>query len=112
MKTLLSAILSLCFVVSVFALTQDVPNEAARKTPAARAGTRLTTIMGTIQEDRDQLRFVTDQRAWNVDNPETLKGHEGHYVRVKAHLYPDKDSIHITEVNMPTASETKKDDMK
>jgi hypothetical protein len=110
-KTLLSAILSLCFVVSVFGLTQDVPKEAARKTPAA-AGTRLTTIMGTIQEDGDKLRFVTDQRAWNVDNPETLKGHEGHYVRVKAHLYPDKDSIHITEVKMPTASETKKDDMK
>lgn len=111
MKTLLSAILSLCFVVSVFGLTQDDPNQAPRKTQAA-AGTRLTTIMGTIQEDGDKLRFVTDQRAWNVDNPETLKGHEGHYVRVKAHLYPDKDSIHITEVNMPTASETKKDDMK
>jgi hypothetical protein len=111
MKTFLSAILSLYFVVSVFGLTQDVPNEAARKTPAA-AGTRLTTIMGTIQEDGGKLRFVTDQRAWNVDNPETLKGHEGHYVRVKAHLYPDKDSIHITEVKMPTASETKKDDMK
>jgi hypothetical protein len=68
--------------------------------------------MGTIQEDGDKLRFVTDQRAWNVDNPETLKGHEGHYVHATAHLYPDKDSIHITEVKMPTASETKKDDMK
>ena len=110
MKILLSAILSLCLVVSVFGLTQDVPS-AAGKTPAA-VGARLTTIMGTIQEDGDKLRFVTDQRAWNVDNPETLKGHEGHYVRVTAHLYPDKDSIHITEVMMPTASETKKDDMK
>jgi hypothetical protein len=58
------------------------------------------------------LRFVTDQRAWNVDNPETLKGLEGHYVHAKAHVYPDKDLIHITEVKMPTASETKKDDMK
>jgi hypothetical protein len=111
MKTLLSAILSLCFVVSVFGLTHDVPNEAARKTPAA-AGARLTTVMGTIQEGGEKLRFVTDQRAWNVDNPEILKGHEGHYVRVKAHLYPERGSIHITELNMPTASETKKDDMK
>jgi hypothetical protein len=47
-----------------------------------------------------------------VDNPETLKGHEGHYVHATAHLYPDKGSMHITEVKMPTASETKKDDMK
>jgi len=58
------------------------------------------------------LRFVTDQRAWNVDNPETLEGHEGQYVHAKAYVYPDKNSIHITEVKMPTASETKKDDMK
>ncbi|MGA8617417.1 MAG: hypothetical protein WB660_02710 [Candidatus Sulfotelmatobacter sp.] len=111
MKTLLLAILSLCFATSVVALPQDAPSQAPRKTEAAaRAG--LTDIMGTVQEDGEKLRFVTDQRAWNVDNPETLKGHEGHYVHATAHLYPDKDSIHITEVKMPTASETKKDDMK
>ena len=55
---------------------------------------------------------MTDQRAWNVDNPETLKGHEGHYVGVNAHVYADKDSIHITEVKMPTASESTKNDIR
>src|ERR1700724_2367272 len=110
MKTLVSALVSLCFVVSVFGLTQDIPSQAAPQTPAA--GSRLTSIMGTIQQEGDKLRFVTDQRAWNVDNPETLNGHEGHYVRAKAYVYPDKDSIHIIEVKMPTASETEKDDMK
>ncbi len=113
MRTLLLAILALCFALSVVALSQDAPNQVPRKTPvAAASGARLTSIMGTIQEDGDKLRFVTDQRAWNVDNPETLKGHEGHYVHAKAHVYPDKDLIHITEVKMPTASEIKKDDMK
>ena len=111
MKTFLLAILSLCFALSVAALSPDATNQVPRKTQAA-AGARLTNIMGTIQEDGDKLRFVTDQRAWNVDNPETLKGHEGHYVRAKAYVYPDKDSIHIIEVKMPTASETEKDDMK
>lgn len=110
MKTLLSAILSLCFVVSVVALTPHVRNQAPRKIQAA-AGAGLTTMMGTVQ-DGDKLRFVTDQRAWNVDNPETLKGHEGHYVRVRARVHSDRDSIHITEVNLPTATETRKDDMK
>jgi len=112
MKTLLLAILSLCFCLSVVvALSQDVPNQAARKTQAAE-GVRLRTIRGTVQEDGDKLRFVTDQRAWNVDNAEVLKGHEGHYVHATAHVYPDKNLIHITEVKMPTASETKTDDMK
>src|SRR4029077_20003633 len=113
MKTLLLAILSLCFAVSVVALSQSAPNQAPRKIQVAAAtGAWLTTIMGTIQEDGDKLRFVTDQRAWNVDNPKTLTGHEGHYVHAKAHVYPDKDLIHVTEVKMPSASETKKDDMK
>jgi hypothetical protein len=113
MKTLLLAILSLCFALSVVALSQDAPNQAPRKTQvAAASGARLTTIMGTIQENGDKLRFVTDQRAWNVDNPETLKGYEGHYVHAKAHVYAEKDLIHITEVKMPSGSETKKDDMK
>jgi hypothetical protein len=66
--------------------------------------------MGTVSEQSEKLRLLTDQRAWNVDNPETLRGHEGHYVRVNAHVYPDKDSIHIMEVKMPTASESREND--
>lgn len=112
MKALILAILSLCFALSVVALsTQDAPDQAPQKTQAA-TGTRLTTIMGTIEKDGDKLRFVSDTRAWNVDNPEILKSHEGHYVHAKAYVYADKDSIHITEVKMPTPSETKKDDLK
>jgi hypothetical protein len=112
MKTLLLAILSLCFCLSVVvALSQEAPTQAPRKTQAA-AGDRLTTIMGTVLEGGDKLRFVTDQRVWKVDNPEILEGHEGHYVHATAYVYPDKNSIHITEVKIPTASETKIDDMK
>ena len=112
MRTLLWAVLSLCFCLSVVdALSQDAANLAPRKTQAA-AGTRLTTIMGTVQEGGDKLSFVTDQRVWNVDNPEILEGHEGHYVHATVYVYPDNDSIYITEVTMPTASETKINDMR
>ncbi|MCU1270889.1 MAG: hypothetical protein JWN74_2183 [Acidobacteriaceae bacterium] len=108
MKSLLLAILAVCFVVSAVALTPHVRIHAPHK---AQASAGLTIMMGIVQ-DGDKLRFVTEQRAWNVDNPETLKGHEGHYVRVTAHLYPSKDSIHVTEVNLPTASESRKDNRK
>jgi hypothetical protein len=107
-KSLLLAILAVCFVVNSFGITPHVRTDAPHK---AQASAGLTTMMGIVQ-DGDRLRFVTDQRAWNVDNPETLKGHEGHYIKVTARLHPSKDSIHITEVNLPTASETRKDDRK
>ena len=110
MRSLSLAILAVCFVVNATAVTPDVRTHAPHKIQAP-AEARLTTLMGIVQ-DGDKLRFVTNQRAWNVDNPETLKGHEGHYIRVTAHLYPSKDSIHITEVSLPTASETRKDNSK
>jgi hypothetical protein len=111
MKTLLLAIFSLCFCLTVVvALSQDAPNQTL-KTQAA-AGDRLITIMGTVQEGGDKLRFVTDQRIWNVDNPEILEGHEGHYVHAEAYVYPDKNLIHITKVKIPTALETSEANIK
>jgi hypothetical protein len=106
MKILLLVILSLCFCLSVVvSLSQDAPNQLSQTT--ADMGVRLTTVMGTVQEGGDKLRFVTEQRVWNVDNPEILKGHEGHYVHARVYVYPNKNLIHITEVNIPTARETR-----
>ncbi|HEV2399346.1 MAG TPA: hypothetical protein VGS27_20535 [Candidatus Sulfotelmatobacter sp.] len=112
MKTLLFAIFSLCFALTVVvALSQDAPNQAP-KTTTAGIGTRLITIMGTVQEDGNKLRFVTEQRAWKVDNPEILTGHEGHYVHAEGYIYPDENLIHITEVKIPTAREIKQADIR
>lgn len=110
MKIPFGIILSLCFSPTVVALAQDAPNQA-RQTPADMSA-RLATIMGTVQEGGDKLRFVTEQRAWKVDNPEILKGHEGHYVHARAYIYPDKNLIHITEVKIPTARETREAEIK
>jgi hypothetical protein len=111
MKTILLAIFSLCFAQSVVALSPEATNQTPRKTQAI-AGARLINIMGTVQEDGNKLRFVTDERAWRVDNPEILKGHEGHYVHARAYVYPETNSIHITEVKLPTPSEIEKDEIK
>ena len=112
MKTLLCAIFSLCFALTVVvALSQDAPYQAPKAT-AAKIGARLTTILGTIEEDGEKLRFVTERRAWKVDNPEILRGHEGHYVHAAAYLYPDENLIHIIEVKIPTARETREADIK
>ncbi len=111
MKTLWFAIFSLYFSLSVVvALSQDAPNQAPKAPADIRA--RMTTIMGMVQENGERLRFVTEQRAWKVDNPETLKDHEGHYVHVEGYIYPDIDLIHITEVKIPTAREAREADIK
>jgi hypothetical protein len=111
MRTFLLAILSLCFCLSVVvALSQEAPSHMPRRT--ATAWDRLTTIKGTVQEGGDKLRFVTEQRMWNVDNPEILEGHEGHFVHAKAYIYPDNNLIHITEVKIPTTHKTMEAEIK
>jgi hypothetical protein len=107
MKTLLLAFL-LSIVLSIAALAQDSPNPSSQNHRAE--GEWLTSILGTVRADGQKLTFVTDRRAWNVDNPETLEGHEGHFIRVKAHIDQDKGWIHITEVKPPTAIESRNND--
>ena len=41
-----------------------------------------------------------DKKSWDVVNPEALKGHDGHHVELKAHVYADKKQIHVMEVKM------------
>ena len=42
----------------------------------------------------------SDSKTWKVSNPEVFKGHEGHHVRVRAHVDADKDEVHVTKVAM------------
>jgi hypothetical protein len=110
MKTLLLAVLCLYLAIGMVAVAQTPPSQTPQKHQDALI--RLTSMMGTVRAGGEKLTFVTDQRVWNVDNPESLEGHEGHYVRVEAHAYADKGSIHITELKLPTASESRKNDMR
>ena len=107
MKTVLLAVLP-TIVLSIAALAQVSANPSSQNHRAE--GGRLTSILGTVRADRGKLTFVTDRRAWNVDNPKTLEGHEGHFIRVNAHVYSDEGWIHITEVKPATAIESRNND--
>jgi len=99
MKKLLVAALALSIMmIGVSAIAQDTMQAPADKTAAAP----LKTIKGTVKADGDKLTFVTDgdMKSWDVMNPETLKGHEGHHVQLSAHVYADKGAIHVMSVKM------------
>ena len=112
MKTLFMVILALAVMLSITAFAQYPSQEPTQKDQAAQAP--LKSIDGTVKVDGDKTTFVADkdQKSWAVENPEVLKGHEGHHVQVKAHLDADKGSIHVTEVKMLKGSETKKEEVK
>ena len=108
-KAFLLALL-LCIVLNV-SLQAQKSSPASSQPHRAEAG-RPMSVLGIVSERGNTLRFVTDQRVWNVDNPEILEGHEGHYIRVDAYIYSDKGKIHITNVMIPTKLEIRTNDLR
>lgn len=107
MKKLLTLMLALAVVLSISAVAQEASSQGMGKTDKAAAAP-LKDFRGTVKEDGKT--FVdADGKSWGVMNPEAFKGHEGHEVSIKAHVYKDKDQIHVMSVKM--AKEKKADKM-
>ena len=69
-------------------------------TDVAQEEAVLRNIRGTVKADSGKLIFVTDDdgKAWDVMNPEMLKGYEGQHVELNVHMYVDKGVIHVHSV--------------
>ena len=101
MKKVLVLLFSLCMVLSTVALAQET-SKSCDMGKASTAQAPLKTLKGTVKAEGDKVTFVNDadQKSWEVTNPQALKGHEGHHVQLSAHVYADKNSIHVMEVKM------------
>jgi hypothetical protein len=60
----------------------------------------LKTMTGTISDDGKSFTDDKDKKQWTIKNPEDVKGHEGHHVKVQAHVYKDTNEIHVMKVMM------------
>ena len=99
MKKIFAMVLAVGLVFSVVSFAQDMGGAPSKDKAAAAP---LKTLKGTVKADGDKLTFVNDkdQKSWDVMNPEALKGHEGHHVQLSAHVYADKNAIHVMSVKM------------
>jgi hypothetical protein len=110
MKKIMVCLLALTFAISMTGFAQDSassPTSSAQtsaQVPSDQtsANAPLKTIRGTVKSEGDRVTFVSDRdgKSWDVMNPEELKAHDGHHVQVSAHVYADKNSIHVMNVKM------------
>ena len=102
MKKVMVCMLALTFAMSLTAFAQQDNNMSQTQADQGAAKAPLMTLKGTVKADGDKYSFVNDKdgKSWDVMNPEELKGHEGHHVQLSAHVYADKNSIHIMSVKM------------
>jgi len=121
MKKLLLVVLALFLSVSVGAASNP---KGTKKAAAADSGMgKAATLTGWVSDEKcgaanasadkadcakkciaagQKIVFVTDKdkKVLNVQNPEVLKGHEGHHVKVSAHVDESAGSIHVMNVSM------------
>ena len=99
MRKVLVMAFAIVALAGLNAWTQDAgSSQADQKMSSTKA--KLMGITGTVSDDAKSLTADKDQKSWTVQNPEALKGHEGHHVRVRAHVYTDKGEIHVMSVKM------------
>jgi uncharacterized protein YbaA (DUF1428 family) len=65
-------------------------------------------ITGKISDDGKSFVNDKDSKSWTISNPEAVKGHEGHHVTLSAHVYADKNEVHVMSLKM-AADKMKKD---
>ena len=96
--------LVLAFLVGAFALTPltfgQYSTSPAQGTEKAADATKAVSVAGKISDDGKT--FVSDKegKSWTISNPEAVKGHEGHHVVLKAHVYADKGEIHVMSLKL------------
>jgi membrane protein implicated in regulation of membrane protease activity len=101
MKKILIMVFSVMVLASLgsWAQTSSQKSDKSDKNSTATSG-KTMTITGTVSNDGKMFVSDKDNKSWKVDNPDTLKAHDGHHVSVTASEDPASDTLHVTSVKM------------
>ena len=111
MKKLWVFLLAGCLAFALTAMAQEAGKSCdmgkSSSMGKSKMAAPLKTLKGTVKQDGDKVTFVdAHDKSWDVVNPEKLKDHVGHHVTITAHVYADKDQIHVMTVKMAKAAKS------
>jgi len=80
---------------------QDTSKAEKKEAKAAEKGKDMH-LTGWIKDENGKTVFVNDKdkKSWDIANPEAVKGHEGHHVKVSAKLDEANHSVTIDKLTM------------
>lgn len=98
MKKFMCFFLSCAFLLSTtLAFAQYSTNQ---QDTMGKSDTSAKSVMGKISDDGKTFTSDKDNKTWTIQNPDAVKGHEGHHVVLKAHVYADKNEVHVMSLKM------------
>ena len=80
---------------------KKVAKAEKKEAKAAEKGKDMS-LTGWVKEEGGKDVFVNDKdkQSWDIANPDAVKGHEGHHVKVKAKLDEANHSITVDKLSM------------
>lgn len=81
-------------------------DKAEKKEAKAAEKGKDMSLTGWVKEESGKTVFVNDKdkQSWDIANPDAVKGHEGHHVKVKAKLDEANHSLTVDKLTMMKAS--------
>jgi hypothetical protein len=108
MKKLMAICFTLSLLLCGLATAQDAMKQDSMKADSA---SKAVKVMGKISDDGKSFVSDKDSKSWTISNPDAVKGHEGHHVTLTAHVYADKNEVHVMSLKMAGDSMKKDDSM-
>ena len=98
-------LITICFAVGLLmcgvTLAQDTMKQDNMK---ADTSAKAVDVTGKISKDGKTFVSDKDSKSWKIINPDAVKGHEGHHVTLTAHVYADKNEVHVMSLKMAADS--------
>jgi len=115
-KTLMLIGLALGLLISLMSFAQYSTNQGTtgqQSSTMEKDSGKAVTLSGKISDDGKSFTSDKDGKNWTISNPDVVKGHEGHEVKIKAHENAASNELHVTSVKMKSEKKEtmQKDDM-
>ena len=98
MKKLMAILFSFTLLTALGVVAQDTaaPQDSMKADPSTKAA----HITGKISDDGKTFVSDKDGKSYTINNPDTVKGHEGHHVTLKAHVSADSTAVDVVSLKM------------
>lgn len=97
MKKLMIILFAFGLLTSLSLAAQDTMKQDNAK---ASTTAKAASLTGKISDDGKTFVSDKDGKSWSIDNPEAVKGHEGHHVTLKAHVSADAGTVEVVSLKM------------
>jgi hypothetical protein len=109
MKKLMTMLFAFTLLMSLGLAAQDTTKTDDNNNMKSDASGKAASITGKVSDDGKSFVSDKDGKSYTIDNPDAIKGHEGHHVTLKAHVSGDKTSVNVVSLKMAGDKDNMKD---